>query len=45
MYLMSIEKNLMRKLVRKAMNNRVKDLFYAWKLETEARFMVREHIS
>lgn len=31
MYLMNIEKNLLRRLVRKAMNNRVKDLFYAWK--------------
>jgi hypothetical protein len=45
MYLMAIEKKLMRRLVRRAMNDRVKDLFYAWKLETEARFMVREHIS
>ena len=45
MYLMGIEKNLMRRLVRRAMNDRVKDLFYAWKLETEARFMVREHVS
>ena len=31
-YLMQIEKNLLRRLVRNAMNNRVKDLFYAWKL-------------
>ena len=32
MYLMGIEKNLMRRLMRRAMNDRVKDLFYAWKL-------------
>ncbi len=32
MYLMNIERNLLKKLVKKAINNRLKDLFYAWKL-------------
>jgi len=27
-----MEKNLFKRVVRKAMNNRVKDLFYSWKL-------------
>ncbi len=33
MYVMNIEKNVLKRVVRKAMNNRVRDLFYAWKLE------------
>jgi hypothetical protein len=41
MYLITIEKNLMKRVVKNSMNSRVKDLFYAWKLEKEARFMVR----
>lgn len=32
MYLINIERNLLKKLVKKAINNRLKDLFYAWKL-------------
>lgn len=32
MELIVIERNLMRRVVRNAMNRRVKDLFYAWKL-------------
>jgi hypothetical protein len=33
-YEMRIERNLMRRLTKNAMNWRVKDLFYTWKLET-----------
>ncbi len=34
---MRIEKALMRRLTKNAMNWRIRDLFYTWKLETEAK--------
>jgi hypothetical protein len=41
--MMKIEKNVLKRTTREAMNSRVRDLFYAWKLEKEARFVVHEH--
>ena len=34
---MRIEKNLLRRISKNAMNWRIKDLFYSWKLECEAK--------
>ena len=34
---MRIERTLMRRVTKNAMNWRVKDLFYSWKLEAEAK--------
>lgn len=34
---MRIEKNLLRRITKNAMNWRIKDLFYSWKLECEAK--------
>lgn len=42
-YEMRIAKNLMRKITRNAMNWRVKDLFYTWKLEAEAKRVKQVH--
>jgi hypothetical protein len=36
-YEMRIEKNLLKRITKNAMNWRVKDLFYSWKLESEAK--------
>jgi hypothetical protein len=40
---MRIAKNLMRRLTKNAMNWRVRDLFYVWKLETEAKNVKKMH--
>ena len=40
---MNIERNLLRKLTRNAMNWRVKDLFFTWKQETEAKRVKQMH--
>lgn len=36
-YVMRIEKNLLKRVTKNAMNWRVRDLFYSWKLESEAK--------
>jgi hypothetical protein len=40
---MRIAKNLMRKITRNAMNWKVRDLFYTWKLEAEAKRVKQLH--
>lgn len=40
---MRIAKNLMRRITKNAMNWRVKDLFFTWKLETEAKRVKQMH--
>lgn len=40
---MRIAKNLMRRITKNAMNWRVKDLFFTWKLETEAKKVKQMH--
>lgn len=40
---MRIARNLLRKITKNAMNWRVKDLFFSWKLETEAKRVKQMH--
>lgn len=42
-YEINISKKLMRRVTRNAMNWRVKDLFYTWKLECEAKKVKQMH--
>lgn len=43
MYEKKMEKRLLKKVTRHAMNWRVRDLFYAWKLENEAKRVKQHH--